>query len=129
MSAEDDDCDGALTNRSELREVAYQQRINAQDAEAALLEMLPGISLNAGPAWDSNQYLFNNHWVSWGAQASWNLIKVFSYPDRRAEVDAKDALLDARALAVTMAIMTQVHVARARVSMPIGNIESARRLL
>ncbi len=104
----------ALSNRSELREVAYQQRINAKDAEAALLEMLPGLSLDATPAWNSNRFLFNNHWVSWGAQASWNLIKVFSYPDRRAEVDAKDAVLDARALAVTMAIMTQVHVSRAR---------------
>jgi len=104
----------ALANRSELREVAYQQRINARDAEAALLEMLPGVSLDAAPNWNSNRFLFNNHWVSWGAQASWNLIKVFSYPDRRAEVEAKDSLLDTRALAVTMAIMTQVHVSRAR---------------
>lgn len=105
----------ALAHRSELREVAYQQRINARDAEAALLEMLPGLSLDATPNWNSNRFLFNSNWVSFGAQASWNLIKVFSYPDRRAEVDAKDALLDARALAVTMAIMTQVHVSRARV--------------
>jgi outer membrane protein TolC len=104
----------ALANRSELREVAYQHRINEREAEAAILEMLPGISLDASPAWSSNRFLFNNHWVSWGAQASWNLIKVFSYPDRRAEVEAKDDLLDARALAVTMAIMTQVHVSRAR---------------
>jgi outer membrane protein TolC len=104
----------ALAYRSELREVAYQQRINAKDAEAALLEMLPGVSLDASPAWSSNRFLFNSNWVSWGAQASWNLIKVFSYPARAAEVEAKDALLDARALAVTMAIMTQVHVSRAR---------------
>lgn len=104
----------ALTNRSELREVVYQQRINAKDADAALLEMLPGLSFDATPSWNSNQFLYNNHWVSWGAQASWNLIKVFSYPDRRAEVESKDAVLDARALAVMMAIMTQVHVARAR---------------
>jgi outer membrane protein TolC len=105
----------ALANRSELREVAYQHRINAKEAEAALLELLPGVSFEAGPNWNSNRFLFNNNWVSLGAQASWNLIKVFSYPDRQAEVDAKDDLLDARALAVTMAIMTQVHVARARI--------------
>lgn len=104
----------ALTHRSELREVAYQQRINAKDAEAAILEMLPGVSMDATPSWSSNRFLFNSHWVSWGAQASWNLLKVFSYPERRAEVEARDALLDTRALAVTMAIMTQVHVSRAR---------------
>lgn len=115
----------ALANRSELREVAYQQRINARDAEAALLEMLPGVSFDAAPNWNSNQFLFNDHWVSWGAQASWNLIKVFSYPERRAEVEAKDALLDTRALAVTMAIMTQVHVSRARLYHARREFESA----
>ncbi|MEO1206349.1 MAG: TolC family protein [Pseudomonadota bacterium] len=104
----------ALVNRSELREVAYHERINQHEAEAAIVEMLPGVSFSAAPNWNSNQYLFNNHWVAWGAQASWNLMKVFSYPARRAEVDAKDDLLDQRALAVTMAVMTQVHVSRAR---------------
>lgn len=104
----------ALKHRSELREVAYQQRINAEEAEAAILEMLPGASLQGGPNWNSNRFLFNNNWVAWGAQASWNLMKVFSYPDRKLEVEAKDDLLDQRALAVTMAIMTQVHVSRAR---------------
>ena len=59
-------------------------------------------------------FLFNNHWLSWGAKASWNLIKVFNYPARRAVVRARDDLLDQRALAVTMAVMTQVHVSRAR---------------
>ncbi|MEO1282464.1 MAG: TolC family protein [Pseudomonadota bacterium] len=104
----------ALVNRSELREVAYHERINQHEAEAAIVEMLPGVSFSATPNWNSNQYLFNNHWVAWGAQASWNLMKVFSYPARRAEVDAKDDLLGQRALAVTMAVMTQVHVSRAR---------------
>ncbi|MFV0296680.1 MAG: TolC family protein [Hyphomicrobiaceae bacterium] len=104
----------ALEHRSELREVAYRKRINAHEAEAAILQMLPGISLDATPAWNSNTFLYNNHWVAWSAQASWNLIKVFSYPARRSELEAQDALLDARALAVTMAIMTQVHVGRAR---------------
>ena len=104
----------ALNTRSELREVAYQQRINVGEAEAALLEMLPGVSLDASPNWNSNRFLYNSHWVAWGAQGSWNLMKVFSYPARRGEVEAKDDLLNARALAVTMAIMTQVHVARAR---------------
>ncbi len=104
----------ALVSRSELREVAYKERINHEEAHAAILEMLPGISLDSAPNYDSNKYLFNNHWVTWGAKASWNLIKVFSSPAIRAEVEACDDLLDARALAVTMAIMTQVHVSRAR---------------
>ncbi len=104
----------ALSNRSELRDVMYQERINAREAEAAILEMLPGISLDAAPNWNSNKFLFNNNWVTWGAQTTWNLIKVFSYPQRRAVIEAREDWLDAQVLAVTMAIMTQVQVARAR---------------
>ena len=96
----------ALVSRSELRVVAYKERINHNESHAAILEMLPGITADALPNFDSNKFLFNNYWVSWGARVSWNLIKVFSYPARRAQVEATDDLLDARALAVAMAIMT-----------------------
>lgn len=106
--------DKALVSRSELREVAYNARINRYEAHAAVLELLPGLSAETAPNFSSNDFLFNKYWVTWGAKATWNLIKVFNYPARRAEVDARGDLIDARALAVTMAIMTQVHVSRAR---------------
>lgn len=104
----------ALSNRSELREVAYQRRINQHEAHAALLELLPGLQLYAGANYDSNDFLLHNDWLSWGAKASWNLIKVFSYPAKRDVIEMQDQLLDERALALTMAIMTQVHVSRVR---------------
>lgn len=105
----------ALVNRPEMRDVAYRQRINVHEAKAALLEMLPGIQLYAGTNFDSNSFLLHDQWLNWGAKASWNVLKVFQYPARRGVVDAQDRLLDQRALALTMAIMTQVHVSRARI--------------
>jgi outer membrane protein TolC len=104
----------ALQNRPELRDVAYRQRINAREAKAALLELLPGISLYAGSNSDHNSFLLNRDWVQWGAKASWNVMKLFTHRDREQVIGAQEALLDQRALAVTMAIMTQVHVSRAR---------------
>ncbi|MCH9765645.1 MAG: TolC family protein [Alphaproteobacteria bacterium] len=104
----------ALQNRPELRELDYKLRINMHDAHAALLELLPGLQVYAGANFDSNDFLLHNDWVSWGAKASWNLIKVINYPARRAIVDARDGLLHQRALATSMAIMTQVHVSRVR---------------
>jgi len=41
-------------------------------------------------------------------------MNLFRYPAHKRTVAAQDALLDTRALALTMAVMTQVHVARAR---------------
>jgi len=56
----------------------------------------------------------HSNWVSWGARATFNLLGVFKYPAQKRLIKAKDEVLDARALAVTMAIMTQVHVSRVR---------------
>ncbi|MEL6751496.1 MAG: TolC family protein, partial [Pseudomonadota bacterium] len=104
----------ALENRPELRDVQYKLRINEKESRAALLEMLPGINIFATASYDSDSYLYNSNWISFGAKATYNLFNVFKYPQRKRVVAAQGDLLDARALAVTMAIMTQVHVSRVR---------------
>ncbi|MBK9081564.1 MAG: TolC family protein [Rhizobiales bacterium] len=104
----------ALQNRPEMREIAYKVRVNERETDAALLEMLPGFNVFLGANVDSNSYLYNQHWVGWGAKASWNLLKVFQHPAKQQVVDAQAKLLDERALAITMAVMTQVHASRVR---------------
>ena len=116
----------ALINRAELRDVTYQKRINRHEAHAALLELLPGIQLYAGQNYDTNKYLENNRWVTWGAKASWNVMRIFQYPAKRTVIDAQDDLLDARTLALTMAIMTQVHVSRIRYAFAARELVTAR---
>ncbi len=104
----------ALQNRPELRELEYQKRINLKEADAALLSMLPGIQLYAGPNFDSNDFLLNNNWMGWGAKATGNLLKILKYPAQKAVIDKQEELLEQRGLAITMAIMTQVHVSNIR---------------
>ena len=104
----------ALENRPEIRDIQYKLRINALESKKALLEMLPTANLFAGVNYDTDTYLYNSNWVGWGAKATWNLLNVFKYPAKKRLTKAKDEVLDARALAVTMAIMTQVHVSRVR---------------
>ena len=104
----------ALQNRPEMREVAYRKRINVHEADAALIELLPNFKIFAANNYESNQFLLNNQWYDWGAKASWHLIKVMQYPAKREVIRSQEELLDQRALALTMAIMTQVHVSRIR---------------
>jgi outer membrane protein TolC len=104
----------ALRNRPEMRELAYQLRAQDRELDAALLDLLPGLTPYAGLNYDSNDFITSNSWVSWGAKASWNLMKVFSYPAVKRKAEAGTYLLDERSLSVAMAIMTQVHVSRAR---------------
>lgn len=104
----------AMENRPEIRDVQYNLRINKREAKAALLELLPSANIFLSGNIDTDTFLLNSNWIGWGAKATWNLLQVFKYPARKRLIQAKDEVLDKRALAITMAIMTQVHVSRIR---------------
>ncbi len=106
--------EAAMIHRPELHEALLKERISAKEANAALLSLLPGIQVFGGANWDSNDLLFNNNWISWGAKASWNAMRVFQYPAIKREGAARRELGRQQALAMTMAVFTQVHASRAR---------------
>lgn len=106
--------DVAMRNRPELRQLSYEQRINALEDDIQLLKTFPNLKGFIGFNFDTNSLLFNQNFVGWGARASWNLLNVFSYPQRIATVEAEGDLIDRRALALTQAVATQVDVSRVR---------------
>ena len=83
----------AMENRPEIRDIQYKLRINDKETKAALLEMLPGINIFAGSNFDSDDYLLNSNWISWGAKATFNLMNVFKYPARKKVVVAEGEAL------------------------------------
>lgn len=104
----------SLVNRSELREIAYRQRINAKETKAALLELLPGIDLNIGQTHSDNSFLFNHDWTNYGAAVSWNLVNVFKLSSANYVYKSREEVLKARRMAMSMAVLTQVHVSLAQ---------------
>jgi hypothetical protein len=108
--------DRALEARPELRMIDYRRRINAREAKAAILEMLPSLNLQVGENYNSNSFLFNNHWGAYAARTSWNLLNLFRYPARAKTIEAQHKVLYTQNLALTMAIMSQVHVSVAQVA-------------
>ena len=104
----------ALINRPEIREVSYEQRISEREANAALLQLLPNLRLFGGLNYTSNDFVYNNQWAGWGAQASWNVFNLFRYPTHKRGNEIEQDLLRQRALAVTMAVVTQVYVSTSR---------------
>jgi outer membrane protein TolC len=108
--------DRALEARPELRMIDYRRRINARETKAAILEMLPSLNLQAGENYNSNSFLFNNNWAAYAARASWNLLNIFRYPARAKTIEAQEKVLYTQNLALTIAIMSQVHVSVAQVA-------------
>ena len=117
--------DRALEARPELRMIDYRRRINARETKAAILEMLPSLNLQAGGNYSSNNFLFNNHWAAYAARASWNLLNLFRYPARAKTIEAQDKVLHTQNLALTMAIMSQVHVSMAQVALAKKEVSTA----
>lgn len=101
----------ALTYRPELREERYQSRISQTEVRRELLRMLPGIELDTSINYDGNAFLVNNAWAGYGAQITWNLLNLISGPRRIEAAEAGEAVAEARRLAVSMAVLVQVHVA------------------
>jgi outer membrane protein TolC len=119
----------ALQNRPELKQIWYERRINDRELDAALFDLLPGFAPFAGTNYDSNDYLYNHHWLSWGAKASWNVMKAISYPAHREVIESQDKQLDVRGLAMTMAVITQIHVSRIRYLQSSRELATAREFL
>ena len=102
----------ALALRPELMEQRYQKRITDTEGRAALVGLLPGLSLNAGSYKDSNDYLLYNNWTSAGASLSLNLFNVLKAPGVRELSRAQGQLAQERRLALTAAVLGQVHLSR-----------------
>lgn len=117
----------ALRERPEMREIAYRLRINGIEEKAAVLELLPSIRGYLGLNYDTNQFLLNGDWTGWGARVSWSLMQLAKYPRRQRTLEAQDDLLDARALALTQAIATQVYVSNKRFHSLQREVETARQ--
>lgn len=98
------------------------------EMNATALSLLPSIRGYLGISYDSNDLLVNNDWTQWGARVSWDLINIARFPLRKRLVTGQKTLLDARALALTQAITTQVYVSNIRFQSLQHETAAARRL-
>jgi outer membrane protein TolC len=115
----------ALRNRPELREEDYRKRITVAETHRALLSLLPGVQFDVAARYDSNQYLYNQSWTEGGVQVFSNLMRLISYPAVEKTNEARLKVDDARRLALSMAILTQVRVAVERYNLALLDFEQA----
>jgi outer membrane protein TolC len=101
----------ALIFRPELRQEDYKLRISVLEARKAILSMLPGMNINFGYDYDSNEFLYTNNWASVGAAVSMNIFELFTGKARYETAKTMQELDKIRRQAMTMAVLTQVHLA------------------
>lgn len=100
----------ALLNRPELRIGDYEARIMEREAKKEFLRYFPGLEFGAGFNYNSNSFLYNQHWADAGIRVSWNLMNLFTRPQAVRLAEGKAALERAKRVAMTMAVLSQVNI-------------------
>ena len=119
----------ALINRPELMEAQYQQRLSRREVRASILSMLPGVTLNANFNYDDSDYLKYNDSAELAAQMNWNLFSVFSASAARRVAQTRVSLAEAQRLALSMAVLSQVHIANMNFAQARREYETSERFL
>ena len=119
----------ALSFRPELRQEDYQKRIDARETEKALLQLLPGLEFSSRYSVESNRFLFQQQWAEGGVRLAWNLLKQFaSQKDLEAVADTRMEVGLTRRLALSMAVLTQVRVARLRYGQTLAEYDLVQKM-
>ncbi|QDH60571.1 TolC family protein [Pandoraea pnomenusa] len=118
----------ALQRRPELVEASYNERISVNETHKAMAKLLPGIELNVGAHYDSNSFLVYNAWRSAGISVSWNLLNLLNAGNIRGTAQAQLDVAKMQRMALSMAVLTQVHVARSELGAKTRQFDLFKRL-
>lgn len=99
-----------LAMRPELREEAYQEKIDQQDVYKEIVKMLPGVGVLGSLNYDSNRYLYNPNWAQLGVNATFNLVNLIEGPKAIAAAKTSVEVSRQRRLALSVAVLTQVNL-------------------
>ena len=119
----------ALERRPEIMEEWYRKRVTATDIKIAKAQVWPNLSLEAGPLYDSNKYLYNNNWAEAGLRLSLNLIKLLQWPALDQAQADQELTDDTRRMGLSMAVLTQVHVGKQRYELSLSELKFAEEIM
>lgn len=119
----------ALLQRPELREEDLKKRITAEETRKQLLSMLPSIGLNFSYNYDSNDFLYHQNWFQAGSSAAWNLLRLVALPDLKKAREDQIKTDEARRMALSMAILTQVRISINRYLLALEDFKFADKAL
>lgn len=117
-----------LHYRPDLREEAYQARIDRLGVRKEMIRLLPGLSLLGSTSYDSNSYLLNRTWAEAGVRATWNLVNLAAGPST---IDAAEAQVEVdlwRRRALSIAAIVQINVAWQQYRRALDGYDSADAL-
>ena len=117
----------ALQNRPELRQEDYEKIIADLEVKKSKLRILPGVEIRVSRNYDSNSFLKESLWASVGGLVTKNLMELVRGPANIKYSKTNVEVANARRRALSMAVITQVHIATIRYGLAKGSFAIKNR--
>ncbi|MGN6316042.1 TolC family protein [Trinickia sp.] len=117
-----------LAMRPELREEAYQEKIDQQDVYKEIVKMMPGVGVLGSLNYDSNRYLYNPNWAQLGVNATFNLVNLIEGPKAISAAKASVEVSRQRRLALSVAVLTQVNLSYQQYLASVEDLDIAKQI-
>lgn len=118
----------ALLQNADFKEQIYNQRIAAHEVRKSIAKLFPNLSFSDTLRYSSDSFLINKSWNEAGILLSQNLTGLLSLPATRRMTKAGVSLAEQRRIAVQMALLAQVHIARRELASTHQQLELADRI-
>ena len=106
-----------------------QERVNAKEARARMLSLFPSLRFDANWTYDSNKYLYNKNNFEYGALLGVNLLNVFQSFNNSEINELNEKIIKEQRLALSMTILSQVHIANINYAQTLREYSNARQYL
>ena len=117
----------ALLHRPELIKSHYDERISSQETKAGMISLLPGLNFNAAWTHSSNDHLMNKTNFEYGSAMGTNLLNIFMHPKIKRINETNTKIIKEKRLALSMAVLSQVHLANIDYSLALEEYDTAER--
>ncbi len=118
----------AFFNNPDIHEKLYMTRISVDETRKAIASLLPGLTLTAGGNHSSNSFMDENSWSEWSTVLSFNVLKLLKVPALLDYGEANETVAEAQRLALRMAVLAQVHIAKRQYTHAISTFRQADKL-
>jgi len=102
----------ALAHNPDVAVALYDARIAQLDARKAIVKLFPSVTFDYELRHDTDNYMINNSWNTASARISFDLFRLASLGRDLESIELTEQLAQRKQMAVLMAVVAQVHLAR-----------------
>ena len=102
----------ALAHNPDVAVALYDARIAQLDARKAIVKLFPSVTFDYELRHDTDNYMINNSWNTASARISFDLFRLASLGRDLDSIELTEQLAQRKQMAVLMAVVAQVHLAR-----------------